>query len=86
MIFIAVWVLIFRIPPHADWCLHQYHRLFCIGSLRNLFNTRKATMVMTLLGYYALIAVVILFVLKVTLPVEVFGVNANVRPHRCPGR
>ena len=37
-------------------------------------------MVMTLLGYYALIAVVILFVLKVTLPVEVFGVNANVRP------
>ena len=37
-------------------------------------------MVMTLLGYYALIAVVILFVLKVMLPVEVFGVNANVRP------
>ena len=29
-------------------------------------------MMMTLLGYYALIAVVILFVLKVTLPVEVF--------------
>ena len=53
---------------------------FCIGSLWNLFNTRESTMVMTLLGYYALIAVVILFVLKVTLPVEVFGVNANVRP------
>ena len=43
-------------------------------------------MMMTLLGYYALIAVVILFVLKVTLPVEVFGVNANVRPRiACPG-
>ena len=53
---------------------------FCIGSLWNLFNTRESTMMMTLLGYYALIAVVILFVLKVTLPVEVFGVNANVRP------
>ena len=37
-------------------------------------------MEMTLLGYYALIAVIILFVLKVTLPVEVFGVRANVRP------
>jgi len=37
-------------------------------------------MEMTLLGYYALIAVIILFVLKVTLPIEVFGVNANVRP------
>ncbi len=53
---------------------------FCIGSLWNLFNTRESTMMMTLPGYYALIAVVILFVLKVTLPVEVFGVNANVRP------
>ncbi len=81
MIFIAVWVLalIFRIPRMQIGASISI-TTFCIGSLWNLFNTRESTMVMTLLGYYALIAVVILFVLKVTLPVEVFGVNANVRP------
>ncbi len=81
MIFIAVWVLalIFRIPRMQIGASISI-TTFCIGSLWNLFNTRESTMMMTLPGYYALIAVVILFVLKVTLPVEVFGVNANVRP------
>lgn len=80
-IFISVWVLalIFRVSRMQIGASISI-TTFCIGALWNLFNTRESTMVMTLLGYYALIAVVILFVLKVTLPVEVFGVNANVRP------
>ena len=81
IIFIAVWVLalIFRIPRMQVGASISI-TTFCIGSLWNLFNTRESTIEMTLLGYYALLAVIILFVLKVTLPVEIFGVNANVRP------
>lgn len=81
IIFIAVWVLalIFRIPRMQIGASISI-TTFCIGSLWNLFNTRESTIEMTLLGYYALLSVIILFVLKVTLPVEIFGVNANVRP------
>ena len=80
-IFISVWVLalIFRVSRMQIGASISI-TTFCIGALWNLFNTRESTMEMTLLGYYALIAVIILFVLKVTLPVEVFGVRANVRP------
>ena len=81
IIFITVWVLalIFRIPRMQIGASISI-TTFCIGSLWNLFNTRESTIEMTLLGYYALLSVIILFVLKVTLPVEIFGVNANVRP------
>lgn len=78
---VVLWaVAIFFKAPHMQIGASISVTVFCIGSLWNLFHAEKSTMEVTLLGYYTLFAVIILFVLKVMLPVEVFGVRANVRP------
>ena len=79
---IALWVVaIFFKVPYMQIGASISVTVFCVGSLWNLFNTRESTIEMTLLGYYVLLAVIILFVLKVTLPVEVSGAKATIRPY-----
>ena len=79
---IVLWVVaIFFKAPHMQIGASISVTVFCIGSLWNLFHAEKSTMEVTLLGYYTLFAVIILFVLKVMLPVEVSGAKAAIRPY-----
>ena len=79
---VVLWaVAIFFKAPHMQIGASIIVTVFCIGSLWNLFHAEKSTMEVTLLGYYTLFAVIILFVLKVMLPVEVSGAKATIRPY-----
>lgn len=79
---VVLWVVaIFFKAPHMQIGASISVTVFCIGSLWNLFHAEKSTMEVTLLGYYTLFAVIILFVLKVMLPVEVSGAKATIRPY-----
>lgn len=79
---IVLWVVaVFFKAPHMQIGASISVTVFCIGSLWNLFHAEKSTMEVTLLGYYTLFAVIILFVLKVMLPVEVSGAKAAIRPY-----
>ena len=79
---VVLWaVAIFFKAPHMQIGASISVTVFCIGSLWNLFHAEKSTMEVTLLGYYTLFAVIILFVLKVMLPVEVSGAKATIRPY-----
>lgn len=79
---VVLWaVAIFFKAPHMQIGASISVTVFCIGSLWNLFHAEKSTMEVTLLGYYTLFAVIILFVLKVMLPVEVSGAKAAIRPY-----